>query len=307
MREKAVRFGTSAPLIGVVTEPAAGRAAPGRPAVIFLNSGILHHVGACRLYVNAARALAAQGFLVMRFDHAGIGDSEPRREAMAFEPGAILDTRDAMDYLTTTRGAKTFVLMGLCSGADMSFRAACADPRVVGLVQLDAWAYRTPGFYLRHYGRRVGKLDVWRNFLRRKLATAKPAPSNGAVPDERPADAVTAEYRRTFPPREKVAADLRTLLGRGIDLLYVFSGGQEEHYNYREQYAQSFRDVPFNGRLRVEYLGDADHLFTGLAHQRFVIDTAVEWMNASYGATPDAVRAPVASPAVRVPAVAATR
>lgn len=282
MREKAVRFGTSAPLVGVVTEPLGQAASPDRPAVIFLNSGILHHVGACRLYVSAARALAAQGFTVMRFDHAGIGDSEVRREAMPFEQGAILDTRDAMGHLSSTKGVQKFVLMGLCSGADMSFRVAGQDPRVAGLVQLDAWAYRTLGYYVRHYGKRARDLSAWTNFVRRKVRGVV----GGATPagEERGADTVGAEYRRRFPPREDVARDLRALLDRGVQMLYLFSGGQEEHYNHREQYRASFRDVDFRDQVRVEHLPDADHLFSGLEHQRFVIQTMTEWMTAHWNA-----------------------
>lgn len=293
MREKAVRFGTSAPLVGVVTEPLGQPASPERPAVIFLNSGILHHVGACRLYVSAARALAARGFTVMRFDHAGIGDSEVRREAMPFEQGAILDTRDAMAHLTSTKGTQRFVLMGLCSGADMSFRVAGQDPRVVGLVQLDAWAYRTLGYYLRHYGKRARDLSAWTNFMRRKIRTVL----GGSKPagDERGADTVGAEYRRRFPPREEVAQQLTALLDRGVRMLYLFSGGQEEHFNHREQYRASFRDVNFRDQVRVEHLPDADHLFSGLEHQRFVIEAMTEWMSANWSASPRSEAPPPAA------------
>ena len=73
-REKAVRFGSSASLVGVVTEAATGTAAADRPAFLFLNSGILHRVGSCRMHVRMARALSAAGFDCLRFDYSGIGD-----------------------------------------------------------------------------------------------------------------------------------------------------------------------------------------------------------------------------------------
>lgn len=60
-REKAVRFGTTASLVGVLTE-AAGGADADRPAFLFLNSGILHRVGSCRMHVRLARALSAAGY-----------------------------------------------------------------------------------------------------------------------------------------------------------------------------------------------------------------------------------------------------
>ena len=71
MKERALRIGRPTPLIGVVSEPEAFD--PARPAVIILNSGIMHHVGACRLSVKLAREVAAKGLLAARFDYSGIG------------------------------------------------------------------------------------------------------------------------------------------------------------------------------------------------------------------------------------------
>lgn len=286
MREKAVRFGKTKSLVGIVTEASSGGRDDG-PAVILLNSGILHHVGACRLHVKLARTLAPAGYTVMRFDHSGIGDSDARRETLPFEKSAVLDVQEAMDYLTATRGVREFVLMGLCSGADMSFKVAGADSRVVGMMQLDAWAYRTLGYWARHYGNRVLKLSVWKHWLRRKLAAVfRRSDTEGTAPSRPGAEAVTPEYRRVFPPREVVATDLRTLLQRGVRFFNVFSGGQEEHFNHRGQYRAAFRSVDFRDQLRVEYLPDADHLFTGLDHQQFVAGAAAEWMSRHWPVAP---------------------
>ena len=311
MREKAVRFGKTKTLVGIVTEASNGGGRDGGPAVILLNSGILHHVGACRLHVKLARTLAPAGYTVMRFDHSGIGDSDARRETLSFEKSAVLDVQEAMDYLTATRGAREFVLMGLCSGADMSFKVASADSRVVGMMQLDAWAYRTLGYWLRHYGNRVLKLSVWKHWLRRKLtAVVGRSDTAGTAPSRPEADAVTPEYRRVFPPRDVVAADLRTLLQRGVRFFNVFSGGQGEHYNHRAQYARSFREIAFGDQLRVEYIPTADHLFTALDDQAYVAGASLEWMRRWWPSAPSAsagINPPVSShaPPERSPAFAA--
>lgn len=311
MREKAVRFGKTKSLVGIVTEASNGATRDASPAVIMLNSGILHHIGACRIHVKLARALAPAGYTVMRFDHSGIGDSDARRETLPFEKSAVLDVQEAMDYLTATRGAREFVLMGLCSGADMSFKVAGADSRVVGMMQLDAWAYRTVGYWLRHYGNRVLKLTVWKSWLRRKLArVVRRSDAASTLPARPDADAVTPEYRRVFPPRELVAADLQTLLQRGVRFFNVFSGGQGDHYNYRAQYARSFREIAFGDQLRVEYIPTADHLFTALDHQAYVASASLEWMRQWWPTAPSAtsrVNPPVPShaPSERSPAFAA--
>ena len=60
MREKALRIGKPTPLIGVMSDPDTFDAS--KPAMLLLNSGVLHHVGACRASVKLARAVAAAGF-----------------------------------------------------------------------------------------------------------------------------------------------------------------------------------------------------------------------------------------------------
>lgn len=308
MREKAVRFGKSAVMVGIVSEATGGRD-PSRPAIVLLNSGILHHVGSCRFHVKVARRLAAAGYTVMRFDHSGIGDSEPRKDTLPFVQSAVLEAKETMDYLESTQGAKQFVLMGLCSGADMAFKVAGADPRVVGVVQLDAFAYRTPGYWLHHYGSRLTRASSWKSLLGRLARSArKPAASTapGGVAEERDPSSETPNYRRTFPPREAVEADLRTLVQRGVNLFFIFSAGQEQHINHQAQYRQSFRSLNFRDLLRVEYLAEADHLFTGLEHQEFVAAETLTWMQRIWPSRTAAAGAPVTAPSAAVASRVAT-
>ncbi|MFN0099057.1 MAG: alpha/beta fold hydrolase [Gemmatimonadaceae bacterium] len=279
-REKAIRFGVSASLVGVITEPAPGTDSAGKPAVIFLNSGILHRVGSCRIHVRLARALSAQGFTSLRFDYSGIGDSEQRRDSLPFEESAVVETREAMDYLAKLKGTQRFVLGGLCSGADMAHETALKDTRVAGLLMLDAWAYRNTGFYLHHYGKRALQPAVWRNFIKVRLdklrgrhrALGAAAPVGAGVEIDVP------KYVRVFPPRDRVASDLRGFVDRGVSLYCLWTGGLTD-YNHCGQYASTFRDVPFKGLLREEHIPDADHILTGLGHQEMVVQGAVDWMN----------------------------
>src|SRR5262249_47307203 len=58
-REKVVTFGAGRGLVGIVTLPGTPR--PDAPQLLLINSGIIHRVGANRLYVSLARTLAAAG------------------------------------------------------------------------------------------------------------------------------------------------------------------------------------------------------------------------------------------------------
>ena len=162
MRERPVVFGPDRGLVGVVTEPGGLGAASG-VACIFLNAGLVHHVGPNRLYVRLSRLAASLGFVAMRLDVANRGDSDPRRDGLPFLDGCVADVRAAMDLLQQSLGVEKFVLMGICSGAINSIHAAMLEPRVVGAIAIDGPAHPTPGYYLRRYARRIVSVQSWAN------------------------------------------------------------------------------------------------------------------------------------------------
>jgi len=75
LRERAVTFGGERRLFGILTSPPPGAKRTDLPAIIMLNAGSIHRIGAHRLYVPMARRWAALGFQVLRVDLSGIGDS----------------------------------------------------------------------------------------------------------------------------------------------------------------------------------------------------------------------------------------
>ena len=120
MKEHAVSFGENNHLLGVLSEPRVK--GTDLPAVIILNSGLLHKVGPFRLNTELSRTIAENGFNVLRFDLSGIGDSKMSlKEGNRWEK-AIRDTRHAMNYIFEICGSKEFVLIGLCSGSDNAHR-----------------------------------------------------------------------------------------------------------------------------------------------------------------------------------------
>ena len=63
-------------LTGVLTRPAQPTR---RPLWVLLNAGFIPRSGPFRMHVDLARALAAQGFAVLRVDQPGVGDAPPKR------------------------------------------------------------------------------------------------------------------------------------------------------------------------------------------------------------------------------------
>lgn len=285
IREKAIRFGQGGSLVGILSE-SPDPDARSRPGVVLVNSGILHRVGACRLHVTLARALARDGYNVMRFDFSGIGDSGVRRDDLPFEESSVVELQDAMNHLAGAKGHESFVVMGLCSGADMALEAAKVDARILGLGLFDPWAYRTRGYYLKHYGPKLLDPGAWVNAIRVRMAGDDaqgefPSVANGM--DEEDLDMPT--YVREFPPRAQAESELLALTERGVQLCCVFTGGQQDHYNYEGQFRESFKRIDMRDNLSEHYLAGADHIFTELAHQRFLVETMRAWMGARWPAS----------------------
>lgn len=279
MREKVYTFGKDGCLVGVVTEPDADRQKEGVPAVLFWNAGLLHRVGPYRLYVDLARKLASIGFLVFRFDLSGKGDSQVGKDSRSYKQRAVGNIREAMDFLSIKKGVHRFLLMGLCSGAEDAHSVAVVDSRVSGAVFLDGYGYRTWGYYLHHYGPRLFNLRTWKNFLRRKSRSVFIcAPKEGYESEVR-----ERINTREFPPKEKVTKEIQGLVERGLNLLYIYSGGvRYGYYNYHGQFEDMFRSVDSQGRIQVKYFDKAHHTYPLLADRDKLIITISDWMQAHY-------------------------
>lgn len=278
MRERALTFGP-ANLVGILTEPDPAKAAPGSPAMVILNSGILHRAGASRLYVRTARAVAELGMTSFRFDFSGIGDSDVRRDSIPIEERFILEAREAMDYLQTVVGADEFVIGGLCSGADGAFWTALDDERVKGVWQIDAFCYRTAVYRMRRYGPKLLNPAAWINSVKARLPEVEEQ-------DRNEEQFVKPEYRRVFPPKETVGQGLTQLVERGVELFFFFTGGIEE-YNYADQHFESFPQLV--GHAELLHIADCTHTVTELDHQERLLTALTRWaekFTLSRGAVP---------------------
>ena len=274
MKEIALKIGKPTPLTGIVATPK--ELDKEKPAVLILNSGIMHHVGACRLSVKIARQLAQNGVLNIRFDLSGIGDSAPRTGTASFHETAISEITEVMDYLEQKRGIKKFIAYGLCSGADAAYDIALADERIVGIAQIDPYCYKTWSWYVRHYGPKLLKLSVWINSIKvRTVAAEQDLGFSKSVSEE---NLEMPSYIREFPPREQVASGMRSLVARGVHIYSLFTGGQSEILNHQSQFKQSMTAVNFREQLDVDYVPDMDHIITAPALQAYTRDSVCNWV-----------------------------
>jgi len=275
VKEYAYLLGKSRSLVGVISEPE-NNAENGNTAVILLNSGILHRVGPNRIYVKIARCLASICLPALRFDFSGIGDSENTNDKLPLEDRFIYETQQAMDFLAEKKGFNKFVLAGICSGADISFKVALKDHRVAGTVLIDWFAYFTLGFHISSYSKRLlmprswfklisGKSGFW-STLRRAYLSQKSGKNNGESRDW------------NVPTKEQAIRDIQMLNERGVQLLFVFSGGSPAYYNYRKYFKSDLKKLMDRGGIEIKLLKESDHGFTLNVHQKQLTNAVCEWM-----------------------------
>jgi dienelactone hydrolase len=278
MNEKAVWFGATKSLSGVLTEPPGGPT--GLPAALLLNAGFLHRVGPNRLYVKLARRLAALGFPVLRFDYSGLGESAPRQDGMPLGQSVIAEGLEAMSFLASSGVADTFVPMGLCWGGENAQRLAAVDKRVVGAALIDGYAYRTPRYYVREAWRHLRSAQSWRRLPVRALALArkKLRGEGGGEPAPFERNPGGIDFEREFPPRATYLEEMRGLLARDVELLMIFTGGgMAEYYNHVGQLWEGFPTLRGHACIRLEYMPLADHTFTQRHQQDALLGSTTAW------------------------------
>jgi dienelactone hydrolase len=289
MKEQAFLFGADRSLVGVVTDPAEEKHGNQLPAVIILNSGIVHRVGLNRLHVKMARNLAASGFVVMRFDFSGIGDSNVREDHLPFQKSAMAETQAAMNYLAATRGIERFVVIGICSGAAVSIRTACADSRVAGIIPINNRGY-FHGFNaessatfrnraLAHHYRRIAFSSSFKGKNWLKAITGKV--------DYRGFLRVAGfQLSNLFAPKKDLGVasenpfelNMRLLADRGVQVLLVHSEG-DEGLDYLQVIAGKEGLKQRQSQLfRLEIIPGANHTFTLLWSQKHLLKLVEDWL-----------------------------
>ncbi len=271
MNDNPIVFGKYDHLMGVLTNPNS-EDPPARVGVIFLTSGMLHHVGPFRLYVLMANQLARSGIASLRFCLSGIGESLGVGDGHSSLERAVLETRQAMDAMQDRLGIKRFILFGLCSGADDGMHVATQDTRVIGVSQMDGCGYPTLGFYWRRYALRIPMRllnpqcwKLWAGRLRRRQMVHSKTLTGG-------------EDIREFPPRKIAEQELQSLVNRGVELQFIYTGGVPKYYNHAEQFWGMFPSLRSQSRIQVLYLPQVDHVARLAEDRKQIISESIRWM-----------------------------
>jgi alpha-beta hydrolase superfamily lysophospholipase len=276
--ERPVLFGSEGRLFGIVTEPRRDEAR--RRAVILLNAAADHHSGASRMSVKFARSWSRRGYVVLRMDLAGIGDSATRPgrpDDEVFPPAAVDDIRDALQLVRTRYGSQDVTVAGLCSGAYHALRAAVAGLSVNRLLMVNPQVFfwkegmslhglqlaevvRNPGLYRE----RVVSADAWKRLFTGQVNLWRIV----KIYCHRPLLTLEAALRdaaRAFHFRlpSDLGSELEELGARGLQMVFVFSRDDPGIDLLKIQAGSSIRRL--GERCRRHIIEGGDHTFTHAA------------------------------------------
>jgi pimeloyl-ACP methyl ester carboxylesterase len=237
------------------------------------------------MYVNMARAWAAQGFEVLRMDFSGMGDSRLRnagKENEVYASRFMAETRSAVDFLIG-RGVTNVVLMGLCSGAYVAYHTATADPRVSGIVLINPLTFHwTEGDSLEvrmresfgstaQYKRRFFRYETWRRLVRGEIGVAAISAELARRVRRRAtyeARAVIAKLTGDIAETTDIERGFRRMCTRGTSSLLVLGADDGSRDAIEEHLGKDAAGMRSVSGFRIEIWPGTDHTFTPLWAQR---------------------------------------
>jgi exosortase A-associated hydrolase 1 len=262
-------------LVGIVSVP---DAAASDLAVVIIVGGPQYRVGSHRQFTLLARQLACAGYLTLRFDYRGMGDSSG--DARDFE-SVTEDIASAIDALQAhLAGVRRIVLWGLCDGASAAllYVRSTGDKRVAGLCLLNPWVRSAQGLAkarVKHYYlHRLRQPEFWRKLFNGKVAArsvvdlARNVGSAGMRP----------EQRREMPSfRERMLEGLGGFRGAVLVVLSENDLTAQEFVQYTRDHA-TWSKVMASPHVQRQDVRDADHTFSTPAAHRALVQGTADWL-----------------------------
>jgi hypothetical protein len=255
-------------LFGVLTEPVDVPAE--NLCAILLNAGAIRRIGPNRMWVETARRWAARGVPTLRLDLEGIGDADG--------DGGRFTELAALDSLESRGLGRSFVLVGLCSGAYWSFQGALRDDRVVAAFMLNPQAlFWDPSLEAaRDFRRGVLRASSWPSVLRGEVPLARIAALARQAPFALPRRAL-ARWSARHAGEDDLDRALDQLRDTGKHLRFIFSGNEP-----------LYEELELDGRLQrlerwpnvgLDLIPGRDHTlrpFRSQIHAHAALDRALE-------------------------------
>ncbi|ETT61755.1 alpha/beta fold hydrolase [Paenibacillus sp. FSL R7-277] len=242
--------------------PAADRAGTGRcknrvPLAVICHGFVGSRIGVDRIFVKAARELAQDGYMVIRFDYAGCGESSGDYGSEDME-SMIGQTRAVLDYGISSADVdpQRVTLIGHSLGGAVALLTGVRDRRVKNLVLWSAVGYPFND---------IVKI-VGRDAFDRSV---KSGSADYAGYSFTPVYFNSLAAFQPFQEAGKFSGDVLVIHGTSDDVIPV---------DYAFLYQKLFWTRP-EGRCDKEIIFQGDHTFSSGPAQEQVLKRTRDWMN----------------------------
>lgn len=279
MKETTCHFGKQNRLKGILTSPSSETRTD--ITLILITAGFVMMSGPFRIYTLLARKAVDLGIRTLRFDLGGIGISEQIHTGLTIKQRTDKDIAAAIEFLDVTNGKQQFVLFGICSGAEDSFRYAEQDSRVKGVVMVDPHSYKTSGWKWRHIFSRY-------RFNKAILKIVKLLDHSQPDEDypysnflENNDNLVDYQYMNI----EESSGILKKMIARKTLVHYIYTGGALSTFNHKSQLAKMFKGIDFEGIVTLRHLPQIGHTQLLEEDRDLLIEEITKWIFNSFKCT----------------------
>ncbi len=236
---------------------ATGRCKDRVPLAVICHGFVGNRIGVDRIFVKAARELARDGYMVIRFDYAGCGESSGNYGSQDIE-SLIAQTRAVLDYGISSADIdpQRVTLIGHSLGGAVALLTAVRDRRVKNLV---LWA--AVDYPFNDIVKIVGR-DAYDR-------SVKEGAADYAGYSFTPVYFNSLAAFQPFQEAGKFSGDVLVIHGTSDDVIPV---------DYAFLYQKLFWTRP-EGRCDKEIIFQADHTFSSGPAQEQVLKRTKEWMN----------------------------
>jgi hypothetical protein len=278
------------------------------PVILLLSPGVKMRVAPHRLYNKMAEELVNDGYIVVRFDFSGLGDSGGEIEESLLADfyntvqfgRYVNDTIDAMSWAENKFNKNKFILAGLCGGAITGLLTGQIDERVEALLSLnipvildgsnqDRKKYLTDGQLNRlkkNYIKRMFNIHSWLRFLTfrtdyklllkslfRNKDKKTAGPDNGGS-----ANSADTNVNPLFEPA------FMSWIDNSKNMLLIFSGSDRLTWEYNEKFAIPNKEKldSVKDRFEVRVVDEANHIFSYRSWYEEMMKTSINWLRNGY-------------------------
>ncbi len=309
VRESIHQISSTPNLFGILSEPI-GRSTS-LPWIVMLNAGAAYRIGPGRIHVPLARQLAALGYLCLRLDINGIGDSvaaDPEKENDTYAATAFRDVGLVCDYLHAQQPGRPIVLLGLCSGAYVAFQSAAQlpHPAIIESILINPLVfYWKEGMIIndtnndqlvawREYWKAIFKWSHWKMLLtgktragfmgsiKRFAGHVKPRfPKFG-----RSAAGIaqaTPQSGCAHPARRDLPGDLSRIVAAGRTLAMFVSDNDPGYFLLMYQARRKAKQLMKQGKLQCRFIHNADHTFSTAQARQTFYQSLTDYLHRRFG------------------------